>query len=114
LTAATSFTVGKPGVNKPIPLSSQTVRRQYSKPTILPFEMSFKDLKIDDNKLCLMSRKPLSENFQNRQFVFVRYSFVDVMDPSTNVLFPEHNIKDISLKNTAEVFYFYISTGNKI
>jgi len=61
-----------------------------------------------------MSRKPLSENFQNRQFVFLRYSFVDVMDPSTNVLFPERHINDISQTNTAEVILFHaiISTGH--
>ena len=77
--------------------------------------MSFKELKMDDNfKMCPMSRKALSENFQNRQFVFLRYSFVDVMDPSTNVLFPERHIKDISLTNTAEVILFHaiISTGH--
>ena len=50
-----------------------------------------------------LSRKPLSENFCNRQYCFLRHSFVNVMDPSTNVIFPERQIKEISLTSTAEV-----------
>lgn len=106
LTSATSFAPGKFGINQPKLLTSQTVIKKQPGNLVQQwqFVMSFKELKIEDHcKMSPLSRKPLSENFCNRQYCFLRHSFVNVMDPSTNVIFPERQIKEISLTSTAEV-----------